>query len=201
MNKTAVSLTVAGLAAVLVAVVLTNMALGTWRPDHADERGVGGWDVTPTASGVQAEQNQRVSIPQDARDELMARAREEGEPVSMTAATRFDHDLDSRTTDVRAVDLGEHDQGDDARRAKYARAAAAMHQQAVRRLQTGEVSPLSPRYAAVAKQLARQAQERQRVQKGKQQRRRSASRDDGLQKTSIPTIVVTTEPSGGPRIA
>ena len=96
-------------------------------------------------------------------------------------------------------DQGEHDQGDDARRDKYARAAAAMQRQAVRRQQAGEVVPLSPRYAAVAKELKRQAQERQRSQKGKQ-RRRSASRDDGLRKTGIPQIVVTTEPSGGSRI-
>lgn len=36
MNQTVVALTVAGLAVVLVAVVLLNMALGTYRPDHAD---------------------------------------------------------------------------------------------------------------------------------------------------------------------
>ena len=36
MNKTAVALTVAGLAATLVAFTLVNMAMGTFRPDYAD---------------------------------------------------------------------------------------------------------------------------------------------------------------------
>ena len=73
-------------------------------PPARDPRDVGRWDVVPHSDGVDAVDSGRVSIPEDVRDELRARAAQTGAPVSSTTTLTYTHDLDSRetTTDLPA---------------------------------------------------------------------------------------------------
>ena len=73
-------------------------------PPARDERDVGRWDVVPHSDGVDAVDSGRVSIPDDVRADLRARAAQTGAPVSSTTTLSYRHDLDSRetTTDLPA---------------------------------------------------------------------------------------------------
>ena len=69
-------------------------------PPDQTKRPVGTYDVTPTEGGVHVGGSDRVAVPESLQDELKARAREghTDEPVTLTTAIQYQHDLDTRAT-------------------------------------------------------------------------------------------------------
>ncbi len=150
-------------------------------PPARDERDVGRWDVVPHSDGVDAVDSGRVSIPEDVRAELRARAAQTGGPVSSTTTLSYTHDLDSRetTTDLPA-------RRDTAQLVRELRS---------RRQESGDVD-LNPKYQQILDQL-RKAQENK---PSKNRRRASRQSDLKERRYSLPQIQIIQEPTSTRRI-
>ena len=69
----------------------------------ADERQVGGWEVTPTPNDVQTEQGESpdLEVPEAVQEQLVKEAGDSDETVTVGADVRYAHDLDTLDTQVR----------------------------------------------------------------------------------------------------
>ena len=154
------------------------------RPPDQAERPVGTYDVTPTNDGVHVEGADRdVAVPEAIQDELefLARHDHTEDPVTLTAAVRYEHDLDTRAT---TIEIAPHKDAPEKRRRSPAELAAIIQRR-------NEQGPLDGRFKAAADALASQAEARRR-----QARQRPRSRDrDGQRRWTVPGIVVKV---GGP---
>ncbi len=76
-------------------------------PPDPLEREVGGWEVTPSGRRVESDENDDPDIPDDIADDLREQAQQEGAPVTRTATTAYEHDLDTQAT--RTHSATDHD--------------------------------------------------------------------------------------------
>ena len=173
-------------------------------PPARDPRDVGRWDVVPHSDGVDAVDSGRVSIPDDVRADLRARAAQTGAPVSSTTTLSYTHDLDSRETTTALPARRDY--------AQLARAAARSRRQeggngtvrdddsVMERLMTQEETG-APVLNAKYKQMLEQLLKAQENKPSKNRRR--ASRTSGLKERShykLPQIQIIHEPTSTRRI-
>ena len=178
-------------------------------PPARDERDVGRWDVVPHSDGVDAVDSGRVSIPDDVRADLRARAAQTGAPVSSTTTLSYRHDLDSRetTTDLparRDNAQGVRESGDVDLNPQYQQMSEkvrAAQENKLGRNGTGQRGKsdevdLSPQYQQMLDRLLK-AQENK---SSKNRRRASRSSDLKERGYKLPQIQIIQEPTSTRRI-
>ena len=146
------------------------------------ERPVGTWDVTPTDDGVEVQNAQRVTVPDDVKERLRKESAETGGAASTTTTLRYEHDLDTGSTSSGP------------RERSTSEIASAM---VARRRSQGQ-DGLPPEYRQILQGLMKQQKER--PAGGGRQRRASRSENEKKPSFKLPTIVVVQEPTSGRRV-
>ena len=166
-------------------------------PPDPLEREVGGWEVTPSGRRVESDENDDTDIPDDIADDLREQAQQEGAPVTRTATTAYEHDLDTQATRTHSatghdpLDVLDDDDNDNPEpgaepRERPAAALDVLSDSAIDSLAPAKARRRSPR---MEQQAAAQAPTRK-------PRRSSSRKDDWLKKgPSKATVVIS---MGGP---
>ena len=188
----------------------------------ADERQVGGWEVTPTPNDVQTEQGESpdLEVPEAVQEQLVKEAGDSDETVTVGADVRYAHDLDTLDTQVRvnpdafqpkaepveapdgelagmfAQKEGDTAEGtDEQKKAAYSRERAA---ELVAQAQAGQpTEDLESKYQYLKDKFAQtQVQQRQATAR----RRASRRAEKQMERQELPEIVLVQEGMGGRRV-
>ena len=190
----------------------------------ADERQVGGWEVTPTPNDVQTEQGESpdLEVPEAVQEQLVKEAGDSDETVTVEADVRYAHDLDTLDTQVRVnpdayqpkaepveapdgelAGMFSQKEGDTAdktaeqEKATYSRERAAALVAQAEAGQPQTTDDLASKYQYLKDKFAQtQVQQRQATAR----RRASRRAEKQMERQELPEIVLVQEGMGGRRV-
>ena len=159
-------------------------------PPQREVRPVGTWDVLPSNESVEIARNRRVTIPNSVREQLRRQAEQTGEPASLEASVRFDHDIDTRETVAR-------DTGASARSRRPTGSEMIAYAREKKRAELQAKSNLPAGWQEMLRRALAQPDDRRR--QGPKRRASSRRKDKDLRSFKPPIIVITQEQAPGRR--
>ena len=159
-------------------------------PPQREVRPVGTWDVLPSNESVEIARNRRVTIPNSVREQLRRQAEQTGEPASLEASVRFDHDIDTRETVAR-------DTGASARSRRPTGSEMIAYAREKKRAELQAKSNLPAGWQEKLRRALAQPDDRRR--QGPKRRASSRRKDKDLRSFKPPIIVITQEQAPGRR--